>query len=56
MPSYKYLCESCLYDGEVRKKISEMEQPEACPECGAIMKRQMSAPANSWKCGGNADG
>jgi putative FmdB family regulatory protein len=56
MPLYEYECTACHKRTE---KIQKFSDPEitACPHCGGILKRVLSAPAISFKGGGwYADG
>ena len=43
MPNYDYECAACGCRWEVLKKISECDDPEECPECGADGERLVSA-------------
>jgi putative FmdB family regulatory protein len=40
MPIYAYVCQECGADFQVRRKIAEMDEPAACPECGATRARR----------------
>jgi putative FmdB family regulatory protein len=51
MPLYEYECTACHKRTE---KIQKFSDPEitACPKCGGILERVLSAPAISFKGGG----
>jgi putative FmdB family regulatory protein len=56
MPLYEYECTACKRHTE---KIQKFSDPEitACPHCGGLLERVLSAPAISFKGGGwYADG
>jgi putative FmdB family regulatory protein len=56
MPLYEYECTQCKLHTE---KIQKFSDPEitACPHCGGLLERVVSAPAISFKGGGwYADG
>ena len=56
MPLYEYKCTACDKHTE---KIQKFSDPEitACPHCGGMLERVLSAPAVSFKGGGwYADG
>jgi len=56
MPLYEYECTQCKRHTE---KIQKFSDPEitACPHCGGLLERVISAPAISFKGGGwYADG
>ncbi len=56
MPLYEYECSSCHKRTE---KIQKFSDPEitACPKCGGVLERVLSAPAIAFKGGGwYADG
>ena len=56
MPLYEYKCTACHKHTE---KIQKFSDPEitACPHCGGMLERVLSAPAVSFKGGGwYADG
>jgi putative FmdB family regulatory protein len=56
MPLYEYECTQCKCHTE---KIQKFSDPEitACPHCGGLLERVISAPAISFKGGGwYADG
>lgn len=56
MPLYEYECTACHKRTE---KIQKFSDPEitACPKCGGVLERVISAPAISFKGGGwYADG
>jgi putative FmdB family regulatory protein len=43
MPTYAYHCEQCSQEFTMRRKLAEMDDPAACPECGsAETNRQIS--------------
>jgi putative FmdB family regulatory protein len=51
MPLYEYECTQCKLHTE---KIQKFSDPEitACPHCGGLLERVVSAPAISFKGGG----
>ncbi len=51
MPLYEYECTACHKRTE---KIQKFSDPEitACPKCGGVLERLISAPAISFKGGG----
>jgi putative FmdB family regulatory protein len=51
MPLYEYECTQCRKHTE---KIQKFSDPEitACPHCGGLLERVISAPAISFKGGG----
>jgi len=51
MPLYEYECTACHKRTE---KIQKFSDPEitACPKCGGVLERVISAPAISFKGGG----
>jgi putative FmdB family regulatory protein len=51
MPLYEYECTQCKRHTE---KIQKFSDPEitACPHCGGLLERVVSAPAISFKGGG----
>lgn len=51
MPLYEYECTLCQRHTE---KIQKFSDPEitACPHCGGLLERVVSAPAISFKGGG----
>jgi putative FmdB family regulatory protein len=51
MPLYEYKCTLCQRHTE---KIQKFSDPEitACPHCGGLLERVVSAPAISFKGGG----
>jgi putative FmdB family regulatory protein len=51
MPLYEYECKACKRHTE---KIQKFSDPEitACPHCGGLLERVVSAPAISFKGGG----
>jgi len=51
MPLYEYECTACHKRTE---KIQKFSDPEitACPKCGSVLERVISAPAISFKGGG----
>ena len=51
MPLYEYECTLCKRHTE---KIQKFSDPEitACPHCGGLLERVVSAPAVSFKGGG----
>jgi putative FmdB family regulatory protein len=56
MPLYEYECTQCKRHTENIQKFSEPEIT-ACPHCGGLLERVISAPAISFKGGGwYADG
>jgi putative FmdB family regulatory protein len=48
MPLYEYQCESCEHRFEKIQKFSD-PAPEACPKCGAPVRKLMSSPAIQFK-------
>ena len=43
MPTYEFTCKECQQGFTVRRKVSEMNDPAACPACGSEKTdRQMS--------------
>jgi len=43
MPTYSFLCTQCGKDFSLRRKVDEVDDPAACPECGSDeTKRQLS--------------
>lgn len=43
MPTYEYACESCENQFDLFLKMSQSEEPQACPECGVSpAKKQVS--------------
>lgn len=45
MPIYAYKCPSCVAAQDVLKRIKDLDLPEACGSCGAVMDRLVVAPA-----------
>jgi len=43
MPRYEYKCPECGCEKEVVKIMAEVDRPEACDICEAIMKRDFQA-------------
>jgi putative FmdB family regulatory protein len=41
MPIYEYTCESC---GSTEELLCKLDDKPKCPECGAEMRREVSAP------------
>ncbi|MDR2870574.1 MAG: zinc ribbon domain-containing protein [Deferribacteraceae bacterium] len=44
MPIYEYHCNSCQHEFELMESMDSATE-KACPECGAVAKRKISAPA-----------
>jgi putative FmdB family regulatory protein len=44
MPTYDYKCANCGHVVEVVRGVNEAG-PTVCPECGGLLRKQMSAPA-----------
>lgn len=45
MPTYTYRCEACEHQFERTLRLTEFDDPQACPECAAIpAKRIITAP------------
>lgn len=43
MPTYQYRCSACETEFTMRRKITEMDEPATCPECGQSgTRRQIS--------------
>jgi putative FmdB family regulatory protein len=43
MPTYEFTCKECEQPFTVRRKLSEMDDPAACPACGSDKtERQIS--------------
>lgn len=43
MPTYEYRCESCSHEFERLLRMSQSDEPQACPECGVTpAKRRIS--------------
>lgn len=56
MPLYEYECTQCRRHTEKIQKFSDVEIT-ACPHCGGLLERVISAPAIAFKGGGwYADG
>jgi putative FmdB family regulatory protein len=51
MPLYEYECTQCKRHTEKIQKFSDAEIT-ACPHCGGLLKRVITAPAISFKGGG----
>jgi putative FmdB family regulatory protein len=49
MPIYEYICDRC---GKFEHLHLDSNILEQCPECGAPVKRLMSAFGVIYKCGG----
>jgi putative FmdB family regulatory protein len=45
MPTYEYSCPACGSTFEALRKVSERDQPIACPSCGGETLRGLSTPA-----------
>ena len=43
MPIYEHQCPNCGHEFELRRSISEMDNPASCPSCGQEAKRVLSA-------------
>ncbi|MEK7281660.1 MAG: zinc ribbon domain-containing protein [Chloroflexota bacterium] len=46
MPIYEYRCAKCGREFELMRKLSEMDEPASCPQCGSPGKRLVSAFAS----------
>lgn len=46
MPIYEYRCPKCGTDFELMRRISEMNEPASCPQCGAEAERLISGFAS----------
>ena len=47
MPYYEYVCSDCNSKFEIKRCISEIDDPAACPEChGEHVRRQVSRVAS----------
>lgn len=44
MPIYGFECTACGHNFDRLQKMSDPD-PETCPECGAALKRQLTAPS-----------
>ena len=53
---YEFECKHCLITEEIELKVSERNLEQECNICGGKLNRLLSAPANTWKTDGNADG
>ena len=51
MPLYEYECTQCKRHTEKIQKFSDVEIT-ACPHCGGLLKRVITAPAIAFKGGG----
>ena len=51
MPLYEYECDACGHRFEVIQKFSDAPI-EACPKCGATVRKLMSSPAIQFKGSG----
>lgn len=45
MPTYDFVCDACGFEDVVFMRISERDEEVECPECLALMRRKVSAPA-----------
>lgn len=48
MPLYEYRCEACGRKTEVLQKLAEAPLT-VCPDCGGVLRKQVSAPAFQFK-------
>jgi putative FmdB family regulatory protein len=48
MPLYEYRCEACGRKTEVLQKLHEAPLT-VCPDCGGVLRKQVSAPAFQFK-------
>ncbi len=48
MPLYEYRCEACGHKLEVLQRLAEPPLT-VCPECGGVLRKQVSAPAFQFK-------
>ena len=46
MPVYEYRCLRCDTDFELMRRISEMNEPALCPQCGSKAERLVSVFAS----------
>ena len=46
MPLYEYRCTRCGAEFEVRRRMSEMDAPAPCPQCGSDSHRLVSVFAS----------
>jgi putative FmdB family regulatory protein len=44
MPIYGYTCPACAYTFDRRLPISQCDDPQPCPQCGATTKKQITVP------------
>lgn len=51
MPLYEYQCDACGHRFEVIQKFSDPPR-EACPRCGAAVRKLVSSPAFQFKGSG----
>ncbi len=51
MPLYDYSCEACSHKFTVRRGFHD-EDPQLCPECSAVAKRQIHLPSIVYKGSG----
>lgn len=42
MPIYEYRCSKCGTDFELMRRMSEINEPALCPQCGAEAERLVS--------------
>lgn len=45
MPTYEYVCPGCNEQFDAFRKFADIDQPAACPECGEVGERKISAGA-----------
>jgi putative FmdB family regulatory protein len=46
MPVYEYYCAICKKEFELRRSMSEADQPGTCPTCGGKADKLVSAAAS----------
>mgnify|MGYP001567591134 CR=1 FL=1 len=51
MPLYEYLCDTCQERAEILQKLGD-EPVTICPNCGAALRKMISAPAFQFKGSG----
>ncbi len=56
MPLYEFSCKACERRFESIRKLSEMNEPAPCPECGTSSERVLSAFAVGSGGGGAGGG
>jgi len=46
MPIYEYYCPKCKKEFEVKRSVTEFDQPMVCSECGSKAERLISGFAS----------